>query len=221
MQDERFQSVAGLNRLVDQLQDDSFCVGPGRADAKVVYQLYKARREVGDAIRQRTTVAQAAFVAASLFALYALSLAKRAVSAGRSHNTQFELLGHADGAAAPHCRPDLVGRAVWVAAIDAVAGCCGGCRSVVRPVCHSGLCDGSVAARIVADERRADTVLRVLCGASWRDWPAGLGRPITSTDGRSRSDEELVYQYTYIHTLRVCSYTLRISSASCGVSGGW
>ena len=99
--DERFQSVAALNRLVDQLQDDHFCVGPGRSDAKVVYQLYKVRREVGDRIRQRISWAQIAFAAAALLALYSLLLAKRALTAaGRGHSAHFELLGHVEGAAA-------------------------------------------------------------------------------------------------------------------------
>ena len=98
MQDQRFQSVSALNGLVDRLQDDTFCVGPGRADAKVVYQLYKVRREVGDRIRQRTSMAQIAYAVVGLWAVYALVLAKRALLGGHGHAAQFELLGHGEGA---------------------------------------------------------------------------------------------------------------------------
>ena len=99
LDDERVQSVAALNRAVDGLQEKQFCVGPGASDAKVVYQLYKVRREVGDAIRQRTTAAQAGFGVAALLALYSFALAKRAI-AGRGDGAQYELLGHSDGKAA-------------------------------------------------------------------------------------------------------------------------
>ena len=107
--DERFQSVAALNRWVDRLQDDKFCVGPGRADAKVVYQLYKARREVGDSIRQRTSTAQTAYAAAALFAVYAVLLARRALTARHGHATsQSELLGYGDGANNGSLSPTLL-----------------------------------------------------------------------------------------------------------------